>query len=859
MPKKITYPLITFFSLGVVLLILFYRSLNPDLVLFSNDGPLPLNIHPSLEGKTGLMGLWFDFYWLGVNGGTFNFAPYEIFRAVMGAMFAAKWAVPFILILVGLSAAIWGWQMRLGRSVMLFAFAVMLNSTFFTYACWGLPGHALLVVYPLLAIAFITYFQGWFRFIFAGVSIGLGVASIPDIGAIYSLYFGAYVIVLSLLEKGKLSKRLGLGILRVGIVALIAVFASWRTLDVMINTQIKGVVGTAQDERTKEQQWDWATQWSLPKIETIRLLVPGFFGYRMDAPDGGNYWGEVGRTPGYEQHKQGFPRYSGAGDYPGLLVLAGAIWALASTFRRGKPEMEGVAFSDRERKIIWFWAGAALISLLLAWGRHAPFYQFIYHLPYFSTIRNPVKFMYPFALSILILFGYALLDWKRRYFDEPVVENNSGKNVPADPVKRFKQWFNQRAEPFEKKWVRGSQIILVLAVLGLMGVVGSRGSIVSYLKANDFGEISDYIIAHVITEMWFFLGFLIVTLGILITVIAGWWRGKKAVWGWAILTLVLVLDLGRANWPWIQYYNYKERYASNPVLDELKKQPPYYGRVSILARQFPLYNEWHQHHFLYYNIQCLEFAQLPRVPEDYAAYMGALQNNPLRLWELTNTRFFLAGSDTTEQLNQQLDPEYKRFQTVMQFGLIQNEEGAYGMQVGAGELALIEFPNVLPRAQLYRVWRVVDDEKALELLPDPNFDIFHELLVSQDSPLTLGPVGINDASGDEVNYVSYSPKRIVLRSKNVDACLLLVNDKYDPNWEVTVNGKPTPLLRCNYIMRGVQVPAGENNEIIMEFKPPLTGFWISAGALLAWIGLGLVLIVKRDKSSLKENNRERNP
>jgi hypothetical protein len=60
-------------------------------------------------------------------------------------------------------------------------------------------------------------------------------------------------------------------------------------------------------------------------------------------------------------------------------------------------------------------------------------------------------------------------------------------------------------------------------------------------------------------------------------------------------------------------------------------------------------------------------------------------------------------------------------------------------------------------------------------------------------------------------------------------------------------------------MRGVQVPAGENNEIIMEFKPPLTGFWISAGALLAWIGLGLVLIVKRDKSSLKENNRERNP
>ncbi|MEZ5405610.1 MAG: hypothetical protein R3F23_05350 [Verrucomicrobiia bacterium] len=323
---------------------------------------------------------------------------------------------------------------------------------------------------------------------------------------------------------------------------------------------------------------------------------------------------------------------------------------------------------------------------------------------------------------------------------------------------------------------------------------------------------------------------------------------EKAIWGWVILGIVLLLDLGRADWPWIQYYNYKERYASNPVIDELKKNPPYYGRISILARQYPLYNEWHQHHFLYYNIQCLEFAQLPRVPEDYAAYMGALQNNPLRLWELTNTRFFLAGSDTTQQLNEQLDPQYKRFQTVMQFGLIQNEEGQYGMQIGAGELALIEFPNVLPRAQLYRAWRVVDDQKALALLPDPNFDIFHEVLVSKDSSLTLGPVGIHDASGDEVNYISYSPKRIVLRSKNVDACLLLVNDKYDPNWRVTVNGKSTPLLRCNYIMRGVQVPAGENNEIIMEFKPPLTGFWISAIALVVWVGLGLVLILKRDSS-----------
>ncbi|MEZ5405607.1 MAG: hypothetical protein R3F23_05335 [Verrucomicrobiia bacterium] len=254
MPKKIIYFLITFFSLGVVLLFLFYRSFNPDLVLFANDGPLPLNLHPSLEGKAGLTGVWFDFYWLGLNGGTFNLGPYEIFRALTGAMFAANWAVPFVLFLLGLSAAVWGWKMRLGKGlVIIMAFAAMLNSTYFSHACWGLPGPALLAAYLLLAIGFVTSRLNALSLVFSGLCLGLAVAFVPDIGAFYSLYFAVYVVFLSLLEKGKISKRLGLGIFRVGIIAVIAIFASWRTLDVMVNTQIKGIVGMAQDATTKAQ------------------------------------------------------------------------------------------------------------------------------------------------------------------------------------------------------------------------------------------------------------------------------------------------------------------------------------------------------------------------------------------------------------------------------------------------------------------------------------------------------------------------------------------------------------------------------------------------------------------------------
>ena len=54
-------------------------------------------------------------------------------------------------------------------------------------------------------------------------------------------------------------------------------------------------------------------------------------------------------------------------------------------------------FSLLQRKLLWFWLGVSLISLLLAYGRFAPFYRVIYALPYFSTIRNPVKFLHLFA------------------------------------------------------------------------------------------------------------------------------------------------------------------------------------------------------------------------------------------------------------------------------------------------------------------------------------------------------------------------------------------------------------------------------------------------------------------------------
>ncbi|MEA3492919.1 MAG: YfhO family protein [Candidatus Margulisiibacteriota bacterium] len=73
-------------------------------------------------------------------------------------------------------------------------------------------------------------------------------------------------------------------------------------------------------------------------------------------------------------------------------------------------------FSFKKRKA-WFFLGAALFSLLLAFGRYTPIYRTIFFIPGISMIRYPVKYLFltTFCLTILASFGFERLI---EYFDQ---------------------------------------------------------------------------------------------------------------------------------------------------------------------------------------------------------------------------------------------------------------------------------------------------------------------------------------------------------------------------------------------------------------------------------------------------------
>src|SRR5438874_8339049 len=114
----------------------------------------------------------------------------------------------------------------------------------------------------------------------------------------------------------------------------------------------------------------------------------------MDTPEGGNYWGKVGETPVLDRMYHdwvkggrqgpapsgGTWRFTGGGNYTGILVVLVAIWAGAQALRKEKS-----IFTLTQRRYLWFWMVIAVGSLLLAFGRFAPFYRLLYALPYFST------------------------------------------------------------------------------------------------------------------------------------------------------------------------------------------------------------------------------------------------------------------------------------------------------------------------------------------------------------------------------------------------------------------------------------------------------------------------------------------
>ena len=872
--------------LATVLTALFWRSFLPGYVHFSNDGPLGqiALIYSYLPGA--FLGSWGDLNDVGFSGGTSSPSFTMLFLWAIVPVGIAKFFAPITLFILGLGAWVFFRQLKLSPlAATLGALATMLNSTFLGSACWGVASQEIALGMIFLALALIVTNTAetpwrirWLRLVLAGLCVGVNVMEAADIGALYSMFVAAFLFYKTLTDSnGSAISRVVRGISHVTVIAVFAGFIAFQTVLSLVGSQIQGVAGTAQDTETKAQHWDWATQWSLPKKETLSLIIPGVFGYKMDTPNNmmpqftnsynsGVYWGGVGRSPELDRYfdsgsKGAIPsgpgiymRFTSGVNYCGILVALIAAWTIAQSFRR-----QNSPFTGAQKKLIWFWTAVLAASLPLAWGRFAPmFYGLLYHLPYFSTIRNPTKFLIFLSWALVILFAYGVHALNRRYLD-------SATPKTSGLVAQLQLWW-AKAGAFDRKWTLACAGLFGAGVLGWLIYSGEKNSLVHYLQTIGFPdeEFARQIAAFSLGQIAWWLALFAAAIGLVTAIIAGYFNGPRARLGAGLLGAFLLFDLGRADLPYVIHWDYKQKYevdSLNPVVDFLRNKPYEHRVVGLPFRTPPglevldqLYRiEWTQHLFLYYNIQSLDVIQMPRMTEELKAYYEALapRNTPesvpllARHWELTNTRYILGAAGYLDVLNQQLDPVLKRFRIEKRFSIAlkpgvtefhQRLEELTAYPNNDGDYALFEFTGALSRVKLYSNWQVNTNPAAiLQTLADLNFDPAKTVLVSP--PLEKMPsVATNENTGI-VEFKSYNTKHLVLAATATAPSVLLLNDRFDPGWQVTVDGQPAELLRCNFLMRGVYLPTAGAHTVEFKFSLPHRSLYVTITAL----SLGILL------------------
>ena len=105
-----------------------------------------------------------------------------------------------------------------------------------------------------------------------------------------------------------------------------------------------------------------------------------------------------------------------------------------------------------------------------------------------------------------------------------------------------------------------------------------------------------------------------------------------------------------------------------------------------------------------------------------------------------------------------------------------------------------------------------------------------------------------------ISQTSYSPDRITYKvSSKVKDNLVIFSEIYYPDgWRATIDGQETEILRADYLLRALKVPAGEH-EIVFEFVPrsvrmtELIAYISTAILCCSFVAMLILYIVRRKK------------
>jgi hypothetical protein len=142
----------------------------------------------------------------------------------------------------------------------------------------------------------------------------------------------------------------------------------------------------------------------------------------------------------------------------------------------------------------------------------------------------------------------------------------------------------------------------------------------------------------------------------------------------------------------------------------------------------------------------------------------------------------------------------------------------------------------------------VPDSLALDRLMDPQFPPSESAIVESTIESNLsGPTAT--AEPGQIIWEERGINSQRLRVSTSEPALLVISDNFYPAWHATIDGDPVPLVRADYTLRAVPIPAG-THEVRIAYRSSLllAALWttVVSGLVCALVVAAGVVGVQRN-------------
>ena len=177
--------------------------------------------------------------------------------------------------------------------------------------------------------------------------------------------------------------------------------------------------------------------------------------------------------------------------------------------------------------------------------------------------------------------------------------------------------------------------------------------------------------------------------------------------------------------------------------------------------------------------------------------------------------------------------------------------------IGGKEISVFENPDRLPRCFLRRDFEFADEENALRIASQPDFDFKKRLLLSgvsnKESMRRLFDGRKKDPEfGEDTKIVHQTHVEVAARISA--PAIVVLNDLFAVGWEAYIDGERAEIYQANYLFRAVTVQKAGAHKVEFYYRP--AGFkWgtvITLSSLLFFcIALGIYFL---NKGKYSDNN-----